>query len=126
MTLVLAVLVGGAIGAPLRFLIDRAATSRAAGVGVLPEVPWGLVVVNVLGSAIAGVLLVTTTGELRVLLITGMCGALTTFSGFAWESHRLWSVRRPAFWVTITVIPVACLAAFLIAWLLTRTLIGAA
>lgn len=124
MTLVLAVLIGGAIGAPLRFLLDRSVTSRSAGVGVLPEVPWGLVVVNVLGSAIAGVLLVATTGELRVLLITGMCGALTTFSGFAWESHRLWSVRRSAFWVTIVLIPIACVAAFLLTWLVTRTVAG--
>ncbi len=124
MTLVLAVLIGGAVGAPLRFLIDRSVTSRTKGVGLLPEVPWGLVVVNVLGSALAGVLLATTTGELRVLLITGMCGALTTFSGFAWETHRLWSVRRPAFWVTIILIPVACVAAFLLTWLVTQALMG--
>lgn len=124
MTLVLAVLIGGAVGAPLRFLIDRSVTSRTAGVGLLPEVPWGLVVVNALGSAIAGVLLATTTGELRVLLITGVCGALTTFSGFAWETHRLWSVRRPAFWVTIVLIPVTCVAAFLLTWLVTQALTG--
>lgn len=126
MTLVLAVLIGGAIGAPLRFVIDRSVTRRAAGVAVWPEVPWGLVVVNVLGSAIAGVLLVATSGELRVLLITGMCGALTTFSGFAWEGHRLWAVRRPAFWITITLIPAACVSAFLITWLVTRAVTGSA
>ena len=124
MTLVLAVLIGGAVGAPLRFLIDRSVTSRTAGVGLIPEVPWGLVAVNVLGSAIAGVLLATTTGELRVLLLTGVCGALTTFSGFAWETHRLWSVRRPAFWVTIVLIPVTCVAAFLLTWLVTQALTG--
>lgn len=124
MTLVLAVLLGGAIGAPLRFLIDRSVTLRTAGVGTLGEVPWGLVVVNVLGSAIAGVLLATTTGELRALLLTGLCGALTTFSGFAWETHRLWQVRRPTFLITIVLIPTACVAAFLTTWLATQALVG--
>ena len=124
MTLVLAVLLGGAIGAPLRFLIDRSVTLRTASVGTWGEVPWGLVVVNVLGSAIAGVLLATTTGELRALLLTGLCGALTTFSGFAWETHRLWQVRRPTFLITIVLIPAACVAAFLITWLAAQTLAG--
>lgn len=116
MMLVIAVLIGGAVGAPARFLIDRAVTSRVAGVGVWREVPWGLVVVNVLGSALAGILLATTTGELRALLLTGVCGALTTFSGFAWDTHRLWAVRRTTFWITIVLIPMACVAAFLVTW----------
>jgi len=123
-TLVLAVLIGGVIGAPLRFLIDRAVTVRTAGVGSLPEVPWGLATVNVLGSALVGVLYATTTGEWRALLIIGLCGALTTFSGFAWETHRLWSVRRAAFWVTIVLIPVACVVAFLLTWLVAQALAG--
>ena len=124
MTFFLAVLIGGAVGAPLRFLIDRAVTIRTVGVGVWREVPWGLVVVNVLGSAIAGVLVAATSGELRTLLLTGMCGALTTFSGFAWETHRLWQVRRATFWITIVITPAACVGAFLALWLGTQSLIG--
>lgn len=124
MTFMLAVLVGGAIGAPLRFLIDRSVTHRTAGMRGGAEVPWGLIVVNLLGSALAGVVLASTAGDLRVLLLTGLCGALTTFSGFAWETHRLWQVRRTAFWFAFVVTPLICVVAFLLTWHLTGLVVG--
>ena len=53
-SLVLAVALGGAIGAPTRYLIDsrisRAAQQRGYGF-----FPWGLLVVNVIGSFIIGI-----------------------------------------------------------------------
>lgn len=116
MTMWLAVMLGGALGAPLRFLLDRAVTTRVAGTGALAEYPWGLFTVNVLGSMLAGVVLATTTGDLRVLLLAGFCGAFTTFSGFAWETDRLWGVARGAFWAAVVGMPGACVLAFLAAW----------
>jgi len=48
-----------------------------------------VLVVNVVGSAIGGVLLATTSGDLRLVLLTGFCGGLTTFSTFSVETVQL-------------------------------------
>jgi CrcB protein len=82
MTLLL-VLVGGAVGAPVRYLADRALRDRA---------PLGTLVVNVFGSALLGVLIGS--GDalpvvVKTLLGTGFCGALTTYSTFSLETLRL-------------------------------------
>jgi CrcB protein len=129
---VLAVAAGGAVGAPLRYLVDRLVTDRvtrstaerAAGASGPALFPWGLLVVNVLGSLIAGVVLASTSGDLRMLLLVGFCGAFTTFSGFAWETDRLWPDARRQFWLTVICFPVACVAAFLVAWRLTALAVG--
>ena len=68
-----------------------------------------------IGSIAAGLVLAWTTGDLRILLLAGFCGAFTTFSGFGWEAHRLWDASRRAFWAAVVVMPVACVAGFLIA-----------
>ena len=88
MTVVL-VLLGGAVGASLRYLTDLLVQSRTGSV-----LPWGTLVVNVAGSFALGVVgaVVTTAGApgwLMTLLGTGFCGALTTFSTFGFETVRL-------------------------------------
>lgn len=110
-----ALIAGAIVGAPTRYLIDTWVTGRTTRAGSRP-LPWGLLVVNVSGSAIAGFVLALTSGDLRILLLTGFCGAFTTFSGFAWEADRLWSVARTSFWWSVIVMPCACVAAFLVAW----------
>lgn len=119
-----AVAVGGAAGAPARFLLDRWVTRRASGTAGLGRFPWGLLVVNTLGSAIAGVVLATTTGDLRYLLLAGLCGGFTTFSGFAWEADRLWSGARDMFWWAVVAMPVTCIAAFVAGWRLAALTTG--
>jgi len=120
----LAVAAGGAVGAPARFLLDRWVTLRVGSVRDVGQFPWGLLVVNGLGSLLAGVIVATTTGDLRILLLAGFCGAFTTFSGFAWEADRLWSVARGAFWLAVVVVPVVCVAFFLVAWRLAGLVVG--
>ncbi|MCX3291952.1 fluoride efflux transporter CrcB [Streptomyces sp. NEAU-H22] len=76
--------VGGAlVGAPLRYLTDRAVQARHDSV-----FPWGTFTVNVTGSLILGLLTGAAT-HLQILLGTGLCGALTTYSTFSYETLRL-------------------------------------
>ncbi len=79
----------GAVGAPARYLLDRAITERTQG-----AFPWGTFVINVTGSFLFGLL--TGLGLShgfpkvpRVVLGTGFCGAYTTFSTFTFETIRL-------------------------------------
>jgi CrcB protein len=83
------VIVGAAVGAPLRYLSDRAIQTRHDSV-----FPWGTFAVNVLGSLILGVITgaVTAGGaspQIQLALGTGLCGALTTYSTFSYETLRL-------------------------------------
>ncbi|MEV7997050.1 fluoride efflux transporter CrcB [Streptomyces sp. NPDC086077] len=85
----LLVLAGGAVGAALRYLIDRAVQRRQS-----TPFPWGTFTVNTLGSLVLGLL----TGaelaraadqEYGEFIGTGLCGALTTYSTFSWETVHL-------------------------------------
>ena len=83
------VLLGGAIGTPLRYLTDLFVQSRHDSV-----FPWGTFTVNVLGSLILGatsalVIDLTPPAWVLDLVGTGFCGALTTFSTFGFETIRL-------------------------------------
>ncbi|MGW8747746.1 fluoride efflux transporter CrcB [Streptomyces sp. NPDC055794] len=85
----LLVVVGGMAGAPLRYLTDRAVQSRHGS-----DFPWGTFTVNVLGSLMLGLVTGATLAgavgsDLRLLLGTGLCGALTTYSTFSYETLRL-------------------------------------
>ncbi|MEV8289406.1 fluoride efflux transporter CrcB [Streptomyces niveus] len=85
----LLVAVGGVVGAPLRYLTDRAVQARHDTV-----FPWGTFTVNVVGSLILGLLtgaaLSGTAGHtVQLLLGTGLCGAMTTYSTFSYETLRL-------------------------------------
>lgn len=88
MTLVL-VVIGGAMGAPLRYVADLAVQRWHGG-----RFPWGTLAVNVLGSLLLGVVLGlaasgAASAEVLTLVGTGFCGALTTYSTFSFETVRL-------------------------------------
>ncbi|MFJ4580239.1 fluoride efflux transporter CrcB [Streptomyces echinatus] len=85
----LLVVAGAVIGAPLRYLTDRAVQARHDSV-----FPWGTYVVNVSGCLVLGLLTGAVSAgaagpQLRLLLGTGLCGALTTYSTFSYETLRL-------------------------------------
>jgi fluoride exporter len=87
--IILAVLAGGMIGAPARYLTDRFVQARRDTV-----FPWGTYAVNMAGSAVLGFLLgaerhLGLPPVLFALLGTGFCGGLTTFSTFGYETLRL-------------------------------------
>ena len=78
----LVVAVGAAVGAPLRFAVERRLASPW---------PWGTWIVNAVGSAVLGALVgslsaggCTDSAPVLVAFVgVGFCGSLTTFGGFA-------------------------------------------
>lgn len=90
MKLLLLVCCGGAVGSGLRYGTDRLL------IALLPQqssaFPWATLAVNLIGCFAAGVIFGLTArdadrfADLRVLLITGLCGGLTTFSAFALQT----------------------------------------
>lgn len=84
---VLLVMMGGSLGAASRYGIGLL-TARLWGAGF----PWGTLVVNLAGCFVIGLLFALAdrsrllTSDLRLLIITGYLGALTTFSSFSLET----------------------------------------
>lgn len=74
----LAALAVGAIATLVRLAITR-----------LMIAPWGVLVVNVIGSVIGGIALGSATGDLRLIVLGGLCGGLTTFSTLSVETIQL-------------------------------------
>ncbi|WP_394553302.1 fluoride efflux transporter CrcB [Agromyces sp. MMS24-JH15] len=92
--LVVAVLVAGAVGAIARYLLARRFPLRPHG-----RLPWGILIANLAGSAVAGVVLglaerAAIGQDLRLVLATGFCGGLTTFSTWTVESVELLDAGR--------------------------------
>ena len=86
--LALSVMVAGGAAAVIRFLVSRA---LPVGPGRLP---LGVLIVNVAGSLIGGVVLglaerAALSDDLRLILLTGICGGLTTFSTWSVETVEL-------------------------------------
>lgn len=83
----LAVALGGAAGSVLRYW----ATLAAGGLG-WGGFPWSTIAINVLGSFAIG-WFATAHGaasqELRLLVMTGLCGGFTTFSAFSLQTLDL-------------------------------------
>jgi CrcB protein len=78
----LLVVVGGAAGAISRYYAERWAVRRFH-----ERVPWGTALANLGGAAVLGVIAGlahrgTVSQDVLLLIGTGYCGALTTFSGF--------------------------------------------
>ena len=108
MRIIIAVALGGAVGATARYLL-AGQIQRAIGA----DYPWGILVVNVIGCAIMGGLteafaLRWSVGpEMRAFLTVGVLGGFTTFSSFALDTAMLagrGSVMTPAGYVLASVL----------------------
>ena len=76
--IVVLVVVAGAAGSVLRYLVGRA--------GARASWPWPVLLVNVVGSFVAGVAIHS---DLSLIVVTGFAGGLTTFSTLSVETVQL-------------------------------------
>lgn len=105
---------GAALGAPTRWWVDVYIQRRW-----LAVFPWGTLVVNVVGSLLLGFLVAgwSTESAAVTLIGIGFCGSLTTFSSFAWESHRLAEDGASGLAAANVVgVPIVCCAAAALGW----------
>ncbi|VVN79761.1 fluoride efflux transporter CrcB [Pseudomonas fluorescens] len=85
----LVIAIGASLGAWLRWLLGMKLNA------LFPTIPPGTVVANMIGGYIIGVAIAflaaspTLSPEWRLLIITGFCGGLTTFSTFSAETVAL-------------------------------------
>ena len=105
---------GGAIGATARYAIALAWPARAGGF------PVAILVVNIAGCALIGVLMVLSTDVwsrqrlLRPFLGTGVLGGFTTFSTYAVDIQRLAAGAHPG--IALLYLIVTPLGALLAVW----------
>jgi fluoride exporter len=84
--------VGGALGSAARFWLTALMASLTG-----PRFPWGTLLINVLGSCVIGLVAGLTLvpervawhPDLRIFLMTGVCGGFTTFSAFSLQTLEL-------------------------------------
>tara|TARA_R110000824_G_scaffold399843_1_gene605931 strand:+ start:17416 stop:17796 length:381 start_codon:yes stop_codon:yes gene_type:complete len=86
----LAVALGGALGASGRYLFGLQML-RLMG----PNFPWGTLGVNIIGSFVMGILAeglalrFNVSAEMRSFLMTGLLGGFTTFSAFSLDAGNM-------------------------------------
>ncbi len=87
---ILSLIIGGTTGTLARYFLTHI-TYHFLGAGF----PYGTLIVNLLGCFIIGIIANLSSGTFfltynqRLLLITGFCGAFTTFSTFIFETANL-------------------------------------
>lgn len=120
----LAVGLGGALGAVARFVVSTYLAHKPG------EFPLATLCVNVLGSFLMGVAFVVITQQMilpplwRQILMVGFLGALTTFSTFSLDAYLLWQSGHSLTAVSYILLNVLlCIAAVYVAVMLTEKLV---
>ena len=117
---------GGALGTALRYLTN---VGTAQWLGT--EIPYGTLVVNLVGSFAIG--LVQEIGlhalaideDTRLFLTTGVMGGLTTYSSFSYETIHLLEIGAwHRAWINVAVTTAACLGLCFLGITLGRSLLA--
>ena len=113
---VFAALLAGALGAVIRWLVSRVFARQ--------RFPWAVLFVNVAGSALGGALVgLAVDDAARVILLSGLCGGLTTFSTLSVETVQLVQNKRTgAAAVSIALNLVLGIGAAVTGWAIASTL----
>lgn len=128
MTSMFLVMIGGALGAAARFQLGGWA-ARAFG----PGLPWGTLIVNVLGALAMGLVAALAARGLgegglgegwRLFLGVGLLGGFTTFSAFSLETVTL--IERGALGWAVAYVLASVLGALAALWIGLRLGQGAA
>lgn len=116
MTKYLVVLLGGGVGAVVRFLAGTFVLKFFAG-----AFPLGTLLINVSGSFLIGILMTfflnhsTINPNWRLFLVTGILGGYTTFSSFEWET--LVTLREGAAFTAMSYLVLSVVLGFAGVWL---------
>ncbi|MSO76126.1 MAG: fluoride efflux transporter CrcB [Alphaproteobacteria bacterium] len=114
MTAWLLVAGGSALGGVARYACGLWALALFGG-----GFPWGTLIVNILGSFVIGLVAgLTTSADVRLFVMVGLCGGYTTFSAFSLETLALmqdgaWG--KAGLYIALSLI--ACLAAVWLGYL---------
>ncbi len=110
------VLVGGGVGALMRYIAGLAIAARIGG-----RFPLGTLVINVTGSFLIGILMPLLTERFqphpnwRLLLVVGVLGGYTTFSTFEYETFR--AVQDGGKWIGLVNVVASVVLGYVAVWI---------
>ncbi len=114
----LLVMLGGAIGAMLRYGLGAWVQGLLG-----PGFPWSTFLINITGSLLIGLVLRLSlegalSPEWRLFLAVGMLGGYTTFSTFSWETLTL--VQQGEWFKAFLYVAGSVVLGFVLVWLAYR------
>ena len=76
----------GGLGAVIRYLLS----------GWSGKLPWGILAANILASFVVGLVLrsADTNGFMAAVVVTGLCGGLSTFSSFSAQTVEFFKAKQ--------------------------------
>jgi len=112
----LMVLVGGGVGALMRYIAGMTIAARIGG-----RFPLGTLVINVTGSFLIGILMPLLTERFqphsnwRLLLVVGVLGGYTTFSTFEYETFR--AAQDGGKWIGLVNVVASVVLGYVAVWI---------
>ena len=106
------VMIGGAVGSALRYLTSLCCQSIR-----WLALPWGTLIVNLIGCFLLGLLMgagiryTSFPKEIYLMLTVGLCGSFTTFSTF---SADFFSLSGSSLWLALVYLTISIVCGFLL------------